>query len=79
MDMVLRAIEKSPYGHENPKGRHGIVHAQITNPAILQKMKELDVLVYIQPVFVDLDMNIVEQNVGAHRMDKPAAFTISPL
>lgn len=74
MDMVLQAIEHSTYSFENPKGRHGIVHAQITNPAILQKMKELDVLVYIQPVFVDLDMNIVEQNVGAHRMDKVYAW-----
>ena len=74
MDMVLEAVSKSSYRNQNKKGRHGIVHAQITNPEILNKMKELDVLVYIQPVFVDLDMNIVEQNVGSHRMDKVYAW-----
>ena len=74
MDMVLEAVEKSPYRKENRKGRHGIVHAQITNPEILKKMKEQDVLAYIQPVFVDLDMNMVESAVGPERMDKVYAW-----
>ena len=32
-------------------------------------MKEHDILAYIQPVFVDLDMNTVEPAIGAHRME----------
>lgn len=74
MDMVLEAIEKSPYRSENAKGRHGIVHVQITNPEILRKMQEQEVLAYIQPVFVDLDMNIVEYQIGPQRMDKVYAW-----
>ena len=74
MDMVIEAIAKSPYRKENTKGRHGIVHAQITNPRILKNMKEHDVLTYIQPVFIDLDMDIVEPQVGVHRMDKVYAW-----
>lgn len=74
MDMVIEAIAKSPYRKENAKGRHGIVHAQITNPRILKAMKEHDVLTYVQPVFIDLDMDIVEPQVGKHRMDKVYAW-----
>ena len=57
MDMVIEAAAKSPYRKDNKKGRHGIVHCQITNPRILQGMKDQDLLAYIQPVFIDLDMN----------------------
>ena len=32
-------------------------------------MKENDILAYIQPVFVDLDMNTVEPAIGTHRME----------
>ena len=74
MDMVIEAIAKSPFRSGNDKNRHGIVHAQITNPRILEAMKEHDVLAYIQPVFIDLDMDIVEPQVGKHRMDKVYAW-----
>ena len=68
MDMVIEAIEKSPYRKDNPKGRHGIVHAQITNQRILENMAKNDILAYIQPVFIGYDMNILEDRVGKHRM-----------
>lgn len=74
MDMVITAIARSPYRKDNKKGRHGIVHVQITNPRILEAMKEHDVLAYIQPVFVDLDMDIVEPQIGSQRMDKVYAW-----
>lgn len=69
MDMVLEAIEKSPSRADNPKNRHGIVHCQITNRRILERMAKDNVLAYIQPVFVDLDMDIVEDRIGKERMD----------
>ena len=69
MDMVIEAIAKSPYRKDNAKGRHGIVHCQITNPRILKAIKDNDILAYIQPVFVDLDMNTVEPAIGARRME----------
>lgn len=74
MDMVIEAIAKSPYRDQNTKGRHGIVHCQITNPRILKAMKKHDILAYVQPVFVDLDMNTVEPAVGTHRMDQIYAW-----
>ena len=40
MDMVIKAIKNSSYRKSNVKGRHGIVHCQITNPRILKEMAE---------------------------------------
>nr|WP_296958567.1 amidohydrolase [uncultured Mediterraneibacter sp.] len=74
MDMVIEAVEKSPYREKNPKNRHGIVHCQITNQRILEAMKQQDILAYIQPVFIDLDMNTVEPAIGSERMDKIYAW-----
>lgn len=69
MDMALDAIEASPYRINNPKNRHGIVHCQITNRRILKRMADLDVLAYIQPVFIDFDMTIAAPLIGRRRMD----------
>ena len=74
MDMVIEAIEKSPFRKDNPKGRHGIVHAQITNPRILENMAKNDIMAYIQPVFIGYDMDIVEDRIGKHRMPKVYAW-----
>ena len=74
MDMVIEAIAKSPYRTQNTKNRHGIVHAQITNQRILDKMAENDIMAYIQPVFVGYDMDIAEERIGARRMPKIYAW-----
>ena len=74
MDMVIEAIERSPHRGENPKNRHGIVHAQITNPHILSNMQKNNILAYIQPVFVNLDMDTVEPRIGERRMNKIYAW-----
>jgi predicted amidohydrolase YtcJ len=44
--------------------RHGLVHCQISDAPLLLKMKELELLAYIQPIFLDYDIHIVEQRVG---------------
>lgn len=68
---LLNEVNKTYSG--NP-GRHGIVHAQITNRSILRKIQRGKLLVYIQPVFVRSDMNIVEDRIGRTRMDKIYAW-----
>lgn len=74
MDMALESFESSSGMVSNPKNRHGIVHAQITNESILKRMKKDEVIAYIQPVFVDLDMDTVETRIGRNRMDKIYAW-----
>ncbi len=75
MDMVIEAAAKSPYRKDNKKGRHGIVHCQITNPRIFAgDEKTRDLLATSSRYFIDLDMNTVEPAIGAHRMDKVYAW-----
>ena len=54
--------------------RHGVVHAQFTNEKILNEMKKGDLLAYIQPVFIDSDMEIAESRVGSERLKKSYAW-----
>ena len=47
--------------------RDGIVHAQITNKRIIDKMVKGNITAYIQPVFIDTDMEIAEERLGKER------------
>lgn len=62
--MALDSFEKLP---DLNKKRHGIVHCQITTMELIDRIKKLDILVYIQPIFLDYDLHIVEDRVGYER------------
>ena len=63
IELALNSIEKAKKtGAGNL--RHGIVHCQITDKEMLERFQELDVLAFIQPIFIDYDMNIVNARVG---------------
>ena len=64
IEMSLNAIENAQKSDPDHHPRHGIVHCQITDDALLDRFKELDVLAFIQPIFIDYDMNIVSDRVG---------------
>ena len=64
MKKVCDAIEKVEGSNPWPDHRHGIVHAQTTTPALLERMKALGLQAYIQPIFIDADMNIIAERVG---------------
>lgn len=62
--MALDSFEKLPALNRK---RHGIVHCQITTMELIDRIKELDIIVYIQPIFLDYDLHIVEDRVGYKR------------
>ncbi|MBR3260824.1 MAG: amidohydrolase [Firmicutes bacterium] len=64
IDQILNSYEKALRAHPGADHRHGIVHCQITHPEQLQKMKELDLMAYIQPIFIRSDQWIAEDRVG---------------
>lgn len=64
IEMCLDSIEKAQKTYPQIHLRHGIVHCQITDHTLLDRFKELDVLAFIQPIFIDYDMNIVNDRVG---------------
>lgn len=61
---VCDAMEQAEGSNPWPDHRHGIVHAQTTTPALLERMKALGLQAYIQPIFIDADMNIIAERVG---------------
>ncbi|MDU4891358.1 MAG: amidohydrolase [Clostridium sp.] len=67
MYMVFDGYEKVLKRYPKENHRHGIVHCQITDEALLKKYCDLNVLAYIQPVFFNSDIHIVEDKVGFHR------------
>ncbi|MDP3305553.1 MAG: amidohydrolase [Erysipelotrichaceae bacterium] len=54
--------------------RHGIIHCQITDHDILQRMSDLDVLALVQPIFLHADLHIVEDRVGKQLASSSYAF-----
>lgn len=65
IEMSLDAIEYAKKSDSSHNPRHGIVHCQITDKILLERFRELDVLAFIQPIFIDNDMNIVTNRVGS--------------
>ena len=64
VEMCLNAIERARREMPHLHPRHGIVHCQITDKEQIRRFKELDVIAYIQPIFIDYDMHIVFDRVG---------------
>ena len=65
LSKVCDAVERCQRENPWPQARHGIVHAQITNQELLERMKELKLQAYVQPIFIDADMEIIDERVGA--------------
>ena len=64
LDWVLGAYEKALKEYPRANHRHGIVHCQIMRPDQWKKIEELNLHVYAQTIFLDYDINIVEDRVG---------------
>lgn len=62
IEMVLNAIEAE--GGKPGELRHGVVHAQITDKALLDRFSQLKALCFAQPIFLHYDMHVVEDRVG---------------
>ena len=60
---VMDCYEKAFVDGKN-KLRHSLVHCQITDQEILDRIVEKDILVQAQPIFIDYDRNIVEPLCG---------------
>lgn len=67
MYMAFESIEKAKKKSPDKKVRHSIVHCQITDEKLLERFRELDVIAHVQPIFLDYDLHIVEDRVGAER------------
>ena len=72
MTQVLNAYQKV-IDTKNPL-RHGIIHCQITDKELLQRFQDMDILAYVQPIFLHYDHHIVESRVGKQLASSSYAF-----
>ncbi|MBQ3076694.1 MAG: amidohydrolase [Clostridia bacterium] len=56
------------------KNRHSINHCQITSMAQLEAIRDKDICVQAQPIFIHYDMNIVRQRAGEALAETSYAF-----
>ena len=67
LDDILDSYEKVLKENPREDHRHGIVHCQIMRPDQLKKFADLSLHAYIQSIFLDYDIHIVEDRVGKER------------
>ena len=67
IDMVVNSIEKALDKYPRNNHRHGVVHCQLTTKDLLNKFKDLNLHAYVQSIFLDYDINIVEDRIGSDR------------
>ena len=63
IDEVIGAFEKVTGEHKNDL-RHAVVHCQITDLPLLQRMAKNDILAIVQPIFLAHDLYMAEDRVG---------------
>lgn len=74
LDRVLSAYERA-FAKAPPRDhRSGIVHAQLTRPDQWQKMKKLNLHMYVQNIFIDYDTRIVHARAGEELAASSYAF-----
>lgn len=70
MYMALDSIKNAKESFYKEDTRHGIVHCQITNEEIIDRLKKESILAYIQPIFLDYDLHIIEERIGIQKSKK---------
>lgn len=73
VDSALTAIERARLKNPAPV-RHGLVHCQITDRALLSRFAQAGALALTQPVFLDYDSHIVRERVGNDLAETSYAF-----
>ncbi len=64
LDEVLNAVDLALREHPRTDHRHGVVHCQVSRADQLERIRDLNMHVYAQSIFLDYDNHIVESRVG---------------
>lgn len=63
IEKTMRLYREANGGAENLL-RHSIIHFQITDPGIIEYMRENHLLINVQPAFLEYDIHICDERVG---------------
>jgi len=64
LEQILNAIEKGRVKYPRVNARDGIIHCQIMDARQQERFKEMDMVAYVQPIFVKADGLVVDTCVG---------------
>ena len=73
IDEVLNSFEKVTNKGSNPL-RHAVVHCQIADKGLLERMAANNILAIVQPIFLTHDLYIVDSRVGGELASTSYAF-----
>lgn len=74
IEMVLNAVAAAQARCPNPTLRHGIIHCQITDTALLKRIQTQRMQVFAQPVFLEYDLSMAQARVGRALASTSYAF-----
>ena len=64
IEMAVDSFQQVMLAAPRTDPRHGIVHCQITDMKLIERMKKLNLLAYVQPIFIRYDRHIIDSRVG---------------
>ncbi len=70
---TVSSYEKVSRGGKNPL-RHGLIHCQITDRPLLERIVKDNIPVFYQPIFLDYDMHVVVSRCGGELSSTSYAF-----
>jgi predicted amidohydrolase YtcJ len=65
LEVTMDTYERVMTDYPRASPRHGIIHCQLMSEALQDRFRQLNVIAYVQPVFIESDMHIVEDCVGS--------------
>ena len=64
LEQVLQTVDKVIKKYPRPNWRHGVIHCQIMDAEQQDRFKKMNLVAYVQPIFVKADSNVVDDCVG---------------
>lgn len=64
LEQVMNALEYTTKKYPRANTRNGIIHCQVMDEALQDKFKEMNMIAYVQPIFVKADGLVVDDCVG---------------
>lgn len=65
LEQTLNGFERSLNEYPRVNPRHGVIHCQIMDEKMQDRFREMNIVAYVQPVFVKADSQVVDDCVGS--------------
>lgn len=65
LEVTMDTYERVMNDYPRVNTRHGIIHCQLMDEALQDRFRQLNVIAYVQPIFIESDMHIVDDCVGS--------------